>query len=60
MINVEMIPIAHVGGAPLNIVQQEARPSRAAAQQGETRRQNLMGVVFHMHAQRAEAPNHRG
>ena len=55
MIDVEMRPRPPIGGAPLNVVQREARPARAAAQQGiDRRRQNATGIVYQVQEQRAE------
>ena len=61
MINVEMKPVPPVGGPPLDVVQRESRPSRAAAEAGNARRQdmmrqNAMGIAYQVHEQRAELP----
>ena len=57
MIEVEMQPVALVGGPPLDVVRREVRPAQEAARQGDLRRQNQQGITFSAHVQRAEPPS---
>ena len=66
-INVSMQLVQPLGGVPLNVVQQEARPRRAAAEQANARqreqqqsnplRANLRAVVSAVHEQCAVPPD---
>jgi hypothetical protein len=64
-INVSMQPVLPLGGVPLNVVQHEARPRRAAAQQADAQRvqqlsnplrANPKHVALVVHEQRATPP----
>jgi hypothetical protein len=48
-----MQPVQPVGGVPLEVVRQEARPARAAAQAAI---QAVRNIVFAAHRQRAAPP----
>ena len=52
-IDVKMQPVQPVGGVPLEVVRQEARPARAAAQAAI---QAVRNIVFAAHRQRAAPP----
>ena len=64
-INVSMQHVPPVGGVPLNVVQHERQPKRAAAQQADAQRMQQMsnplrvnpkGVASAVHKQRASPP----